>query len=79
LLSTGKAADGLALAKMVVEENPKNVGAIGVLAQAYRMNGLKYEAIQAYSKAIEMSDTPRGLPGYSEAIRQLSTLEPAKP
>jgi hypothetical protein len=79
LLSTGKLADGLALAKVISEASPKSVGAVTMLAQAYRMNGLKFEAIQAYSKAIELSDTPRGLIGYTDSIRQLSNLEGAKP
>ncbi len=79
LLSTGKLADGLALAKVVSEGNPKNVGAVMLLAQAYRANGLKFEAIQAYSKAIEMSENPRALALLTDSIRQLSNLEGAKP
>ena len=79
LLSTGKAADGLALAKAIAEGAPKSVGAASLLAQAYRANGQRIEAIQAYSKAIELSETPRALVMYTDAIRQLATLEPRTP
>jgi hypothetical protein len=31
--------------------------------------------VQSYSRAIELSETPRAFPIYTDAIRQLSTLE----
>jgi CubicO group peptidase (beta-lactamase class C family) len=72
LLSTGKTADGLTVAKRIAENAPKSAGAATVLAQAYQANGLRVEAIQAWAKAIELSPTPRGLLLQTDEIRKLS-------
>ncbi len=79
MLGNGKPADALALAKILAEASPKSVGAVSLLAQAHRANGNRVEAIQSYSKAIEMSDTPRALIVYTDAIKQLATLDAPKP
>ena len=76
LLATGKAADALTLAKTIAESAPKSVGAATLLARAHSANGHRVEAIQAWSRAIELSPTPRGLLMYTDEIRKLSTLEP---
>jgi CubicO group peptidase (beta-lactamase class C family) len=75
LLATGKLSDGLIVAKQIAEEAPKSVGAASLLSRAYRANGLRVEAIQALSKAIELSATPRGLLLQMEQMRDLSNLE----
>jgi hypothetical protein len=41
----------------------------------HRANGNRIEAVQNYSRAIELSDTPRAFPTYTHAIRELSALE----
>jgi hypothetical protein len=40
--------------------------------------GHRVEALAAYSRAIELSDTPRALPILTQAIRELSDLTPKK-
>jgi len=77
LLATGKTADGLTLAKEIAEDAPKSAGAASLLSRAYRANGQKIEAIQALSKAIELSPTPRGLLLQMEEMRELSNPEKA--
>lgn len=72
LLSVGKSAGALALAKMVSAEAPKSPGAAAMLAQAEEANGHRVEAIQAWSKAIEVSPTPREFLLYAAEIRRLT-------
>jgi CubicO group peptidase (beta-lactamase class C family) len=76
LLATGKAADALELAKKLADDSPKSAGAAVLLARAHRANGHRIEAAQNYARAIELSDTPRNFLMYTDAIRELSTLEP---
>lgn len=76
LLATGKVVDGLELAKRLAEESPKSANAAALLARAHQANGHRIEAVQNYSRAIELSDTPRAFLIYTNAIRELSTLEP---
>ena len=76
LLATGKAADGLELAKKLAEESPRSAAAAVLLARAHRANGHRIEAVQSYSRAIELSATPRAFLIYTDAIRELSALEP---
>jgi len=75
LLQTGKAADALTVAKMIAHDSPKSVGAATTLARAEQANGHRVEAVQAWSKAIELSDTPRALLIYTDEIRKLATLD----
>ena len=75
LLAVGKAADGLVLAKTVAADAPRSESAAALLARAHRANGNRIEAVQNYSRAIELSQTPRAFPIYTDAIRQLSALE----
>lgn len=72
LLSKGKLADGLALAKLIMEKNPKSAGAAMLLARAQQASNNKVEALQAWAKAMELSDTPRAFPTITEEIRKLS-------
>jgi hypothetical protein len=74
LLAVGKAADALELAKKVAADAPRSESAAALLARAHRANGNRIEAVQNYSRAIELSETPRAFPIYTDAIRQLSTL-----
>ena len=76
LLATGKSGDALELAKQLSDESPKSAQAAALLARAHRANGHRIEAVQAYSRAIELSETPRALLIYTNAIRELSDLEP---
>ena len=76
LLATGKIVDGLTLAKQIADDAPKSPGAAALLSRAYRANGQRLEAIQALSKSIELSPTPRALLLEMEEMRQLSNLQP---
>jgi CubicO group peptidase (beta-lactamase class C family) len=76
LLATGKIADGLTLAKQIADDAPKSPGAAALLSRAYRANGQRLEAIQALSKSIELSPTPRALLLEMEEMRELSNLQP---
>lgn len=75
LLAVGKAADALELARKVAADAPRSESAAALLARAHRANGNRIEAVQNYSRAIELSETPRAFPIYTDAIRQLSALE----
>jgi CubicO group peptidase (beta-lactamase class C family) len=76
LLATGKTADALELAKKLAEDAPLSAGAAVLLARAHRASGHRIEAVQNYSRAIELSDTPRAFLIYTDAIREISALEP---
>jgi CubicO group peptidase (beta-lactamase class C family) len=78
LLATGKAADALELARKLAEESPRSAGTAVLLARAHRANGNRIEAVQNYSRAIELSETPRQFLIYTDAIKELSALD-AKP
>jgi CubicO group peptidase (beta-lactamase class C family) len=78
LLALGKHVDALELAKKLSSDAPRSAPAAALLARAHRANGNRIEAVQNYSRAIELSDTPRAFPSYTHAIRELSSLE-AKP
>lgn len=75
LLAIGKTADALALAKRLAEDSPKSAAAAVLLARAHRASGHRIDAVQNYSRAIELSDTPRAFLIYTDAIRELSALE----
>lgn len=79
LLATGKAVDGLELAKQLAEESPKSAAVALLLARAHRANGHRIEAVQNYARAMELSPTPRAFLIYADAIRQLMELEPKGP
>ncbi len=76
LLAIGKAVDGLELAETLAAESPRSAEAAVLVARAHRANGHRLEAVQAYSRAIELSATPRAFLIYTDAIRELSALEP---
>jgi len=46
-----------------------------LLARAHRANGDRIEAVRNFSRAIELGDTPRAFLIYTDAIRELATLE----
>ena len=75
LLAIGKTADALELAKRLAEDSPKSAAAAVLLARAHRANGHRIEAVQNYSRAIELSETPRAFLIYTDAIREISALE----
>ena len=76
LLAIGKAADGLTVALQIEKESPKSAGVASLVASAYRANGKKLEAIQALSKAIELSPTPRALLMQMDEMRELANMQP---
>ena len=46
------------------------------MGRAQGAAGHRVEALKAYSRAIELSDTPRDLPILTQGIRDLSDLAP---
>jgi CubicO group peptidase (beta-lactamase class C family) len=78
LLDKGKTADALELAKVAEAMAPKSVAVSTLVGRVQAAAGHRVEALKAYSRAIELSDTPRALPTLAEAIRELSDLTPKK-
>ena len=78
LLGKGKAADALELMQVAEAQAPKSVGVAMTMGRVQGALGHRVEAITAYAKAIEFSDTPRALPMLTAAIRELSDLSPGK-
>ena len=76
LLATGKHADALTLARKLADEAPRSAAAAVLLARAHRASGHRIEAVQSYARAIELSETPRAFLIYTDAIREISALEP---
>lgn len=74
LLSIDKPADALRLAETLAADVPTSAPLQALLGRAHRANGHRIEALQAYSRAIAFSDTPRAFPQYTAAIKALSTL-----
>jgi CubicO group peptidase (beta-lactamase class C family) len=74
----GKTADALELAKAAEAQAPKSVGVAMLMGRVQASAGHKVEAIAAYARAIEFSDTPRALPMLTALIRELSDLAPKK-
>jgi len=72
LLTAGKSAHALAIAKLIAEKYPKSPGAETLLARAYQAAGHRAEARAAYSRSIELSETPRAFPILKDAIQKLS-------
>ena len=78
LLGKGKAADAFELTKIADQMAPKSVGVAMTMGRVQAALGHRVEAITAYAKAIELSDTPRALPMLTQAIRDLSDFSPKK-
>jgi CubicO group peptidase (beta-lactamase class C family) len=78
MLEKGKVADALEVAKAAEAAAPKSVGVLMVVGRAQRAAGHRVEALAAYSKALELSDTPRALPMLTAEIAELGNLAPAK-
>lgn len=78
LLGKGKADDALALAREASAMAPKSAGVAMFLGQAESAAGHKVEALQAYGKSMELSDTPRAFPMLTHAIEELSVTAPKK-
>jgi len=74
LLGKGKTADALEVARAAEAASPKSAGVAMLMGQVQAAAGHRVEALTAYSRAIELSDTPRALPSLTEAIRELSDL-----
>ncbi len=75
LLSRGKTQDALELAKLIAADTPKSAGAAMLLGNAQRSAGHRVEALQAFARAMELSETPRAFPIMADAIKQLSNLD----
>lgn len=78
LLGKGKIADALELATAAEATAPKSAGVATFMGRAQAVAGHRVEALTAYSRAIELSTTPRALPTLTQAIRELSDLAPKK-
>lgn len=78
LLSKGKIQDALTLATLIMEKNPKSDSAAMLLARAHQAAGNRVEALQAWGRALELSETPRAFPTITDQIRRLSGARPAK-
>jgi len=78
VLGKGKVADALELAKMADGMTPKSAATATFLGQVEGAAGHRVEAVAAYSRAIELSATPRAFPTLTQAIRDLSDLSPKK-
>lgn len=76
MLSEGKTSDALAVARLAEAAAPKSANVQALIGQIQQRAGHRIEAVAAYSRAIELSDTPRAFPGYTQAIRDLSDLSP---
>ena len=76
LLSKGKVADALEVTRAAEAVAPKSANAAALMGQVQAAAGHRVEALMAYSKAIELSDSPRGFPALTEAIRKLSDPTP---
>jgi CubicO group peptidase (beta-lactamase class C family) len=76
LLAVGKTADALALATKISDESPRSETAAVLLARAHRDSGHRIEAAQNYARAIALAETPRRFLIYTEAIREISSLDP---
>jgi CubicO group peptidase (beta-lactamase class C family) len=75
LLTLGKSADAVELARRIAADSPKSAAAAILLGRAERAAGHRVEALQAVGRAIELSDTPRALPTLTEMIRDLSVVD----
>jgi len=71
LLGKGKVADALELARAASEQAPKSANVAEFLGGVEAAAGHKVEALQAYGKAIELSDTPRAFPMLIHAILEI--------
>lgn len=78
LLDKGKPAEALQVASIAQVAAPKSFGVYMLLGRIQRAAGNRVEAIAAYSKAIEVSDTPRGLPYLTADIAELGNLSGKK-
>ena len=76
LLANGKTDDALAVAHLAETAAPKSAGVQTLLGQIHAKAGRRIEAVSAYSRALELSDTPRAFPTLTQAIRDLSDLSP---
>ena len=76
LLATDRNKDALELAEKLAQDNPRCEMTASLLGRAHRANDHRFEAIQAYSRAIELSETPRMLFFYTDAIREISDIAP---
>ena len=76
LLANGKTDDALAVAHLAETAAPKSAGVQTLLGQIHSKAGRRIEAVSAYSRALELSDTPRAFPTLTQAIRDLSDLSP---
>jgi tetratricopeptide (TPR) repeat protein len=72
LLGKGKVDDALRVAQAAEAASPKSSNVAALMGQVQAAAGHRAEALMAYSRAIELSDTPRAFPMLTDAIRELS-------
>lgn len=78
LLGKGKYVDALELAKVAESMAPKSAAVATLMGRVQAGAGHRVEAVAAYARAIELSDTPRNFPTLTQEIRELSDLAPKK-
>jgi predicted negative regulator of RcsB-dependent stress response len=78
LLGKGKTADALELTKAAEAAAPQSAAVATLMGRVQAAAGHRVGALTAYSRAIELSETPRALPTLTQAIRDLSDLAPKK-
>jgi CubicO group peptidase (beta-lactamase class C family) len=78
LAGKGKTADALELAKAAEALAPNSVSVAMLMGRVEASSGHRVEALKAYARAIELSDTPRAFPILTQAIRELSDPAPKK-
>jgi tetratricopeptide (TPR) repeat protein len=78
LAGKGKTADALELAKTAEALAPNSVGVATLMGRVEAASGHRVEALKAYARAIELSDTPRAFPLLTQAIHDLSDPAPKK-
>jgi len=72
LMGKGKIEDALELVTEAEKLAPKSAGVAQMMGDVQAAAGHRVEALQAYGRAIELSDTPRAFPILTNAIRELS-------
>ncbi len=78
MLAKQKTADALEVTTAAEVVAPKSAAVFTLMGRVQAAAGHRVEALAAYSRAIDLSDTPRALPSLTAAIGELSDLAPKK-
>jgi CubicO group peptidase (beta-lactamase class C family) len=72
IMGKGKPDDALQIMAAAEAVSPKSANIAEITGRIQAAGGHKVEALKAYSRAIELSETPRAFPILTNAIRELS-------